>query len=79
MLTAKDGARDYALGVQPKSNQSQHYYSGYYGRDEQHGVAGWLRGEQLADKGESLPKAASKDCKRGYVFREQINQARAEQ
>lgn len=79
MLTAKDGAHDYALGVEPKQSQSQAYYRGYYDQEEQQGVAAWLRGEQLAEKGESLPKTASNDCKRGYEFRQQINQARAQQ
>ena len=78
MLTAEHGAHDYALGVEPRPNQCQAYYSGYYGQNEQQGVAGWVRGEQLADKGESLPRTACNDFRRGYKFRQQINQARAE-
>lgn len=78
MTNAEDGAQDYLLGLEPKFGQCQDYYAGYYDLKEQNGVAGWMRGEQLADKGESLPDTATKDCKRGYYFRRDLNQMRAE-
>lgn len=88
--TEQDGKRDCMKGEPHREGKGAAYDMGYgvqFQREQMQSaqtidppnVSEWVYGEQLASEGKPLPLNASNDCKRGFDFRNDINDLRGKQ
>lgn len=90
VLLLSEGMRDCIKGIPHREGIGEAYDMGYRVQFQLEqiqsaqtidppNVSDWLKGEQLAEEGKPLPLDAPSDCRRGYDFRNDINDLRGRQ